>query len=248
MSAEPIDTPLEAPTERSALPRLADLGAAAQASVPGLYAWAVTVAPSAFSRGAGLVARIGAILGLGAIVAAVVLERRRSPYGRVVLVWGLPMASVVVWLASSAMLSPLRMDAPRGLTGVVGWLLFALAAGGPALGDGARAAGRAVEGPKLTPRSPIRRGDVLYIGAAVAVAVLLQGIGWQVPAAERGLLVRLVTLAAGIALVGSATTVALARHSQRSAPGPLPRRIRAALPWIAALLMLAVGAFVVGLR
>ncbi len=248
MSAEPIETPEDALAERSILARLAAVGAAAQASVPGLYAWAVTVAPAAFTHGAPLVARIGAITGLAAIAAAVVLERRRSAYARVVLVWGLPIASVVVWLASSAMLSPIRMDASRGLTGVLGWLLFALAAGGPALGDSARAGGRAVEGAALTPRTPVRRGDVIYIGSAVVVAVLLQGIGWQIPAAERGLLVRLVTLASGIALVGSATSVALARHAPRTAPGPLGRRMRAAAPWLAFLVLLAIGALVVGSR
>src|SRR5580692_5377049 len=46
------------------LARFLGLGATAQATVPGVYAWAVTVAPAAFVRGAPNVSRGAAVLGV----------------------------------------------------------------------------------------------------------------------------------------------------------------------------------------
>lgn len=54
--------------------RLSELGASAQAAIPGLYAWAITVAPAAWSRGAPLVAKVAAIIGVLALVTAPLVE------------------------------------------------------------------------------------------------------------------------------------------------------------------------------
>lgn len=54
--------------------RLSELGASAQAAIPGLYAWAITVAPAAWSRGAPLVAKVAAIIGVVALVTAPLVE------------------------------------------------------------------------------------------------------------------------------------------------------------------------------
>ena len=61
--------------------RLSELGASAQAAIPGLYAWAITVAPAAWSRGAPLVAKVAAIIGVVALVTAPLVEGAglRSP-------------------------------------------------------------------------------------------------------------------------------------------------------------------------
>ena len=56
------------------LTRLSDLGASAQAAIPGLYAWAITVAPAAWSRGAPLVAKVAAIIGVIALTTAPFVE------------------------------------------------------------------------------------------------------------------------------------------------------------------------------
>ena len=52
------------------LTRLSELGASAQAAIPGLYAWSITVAPAAWSRGAPLFAKVAAIIGVVALVTA----------------------------------------------------------------------------------------------------------------------------------------------------------------------------------
>ena len=56
------------------LSRLSELGASAQAAIPGLYAWAITVAPAAWSRGAPVFAKVAAIIGVVALVTAPLVE------------------------------------------------------------------------------------------------------------------------------------------------------------------------------
>jgi hypothetical protein len=65
------------------LTRLSELGASAQAAIPGLYAWSITVAPAAWSRGAPLLAKVAAIAGVIALTTAPLVEgaglRRPEP-------------------------------------------------------------------------------------------------------------------------------------------------------------------------
>lgn len=63
-----------APRRHRMLSMVAELGASAQAAIPGLYAWSITVAPAAWSRGAPLVAKAAAILGLVALATAPFVE------------------------------------------------------------------------------------------------------------------------------------------------------------------------------
>jgi hypothetical protein len=62
------------PRRRRVLERVASIGASAQAAIPGLYAWAITVAPAAWSRGAPLFAKVAAIVGALALVTAPLVE------------------------------------------------------------------------------------------------------------------------------------------------------------------------------
>lgn len=249
MSTDPAEP------KRSALARVAAIGAAAQASVPGLYAWTVTVAPAAWSRGASWIAKAAAIAGVLSLVVGVVLEQRRidetddarRALARHAVVWGLTLTSAVVWLMTPAALAPLRFDAPRGIAGLLGWGLFAFVSAAPALRQHALAEARLLDAPALAPRNAVRRGDVAYIGAAVAVAIALQAIGWRTEVPERALLTRLVTIATGLALIGAATQVSLARHERRTRPRT-SQRIRGALVWLVLLLFLAAGGVLLVLR
>ncbi|OJY19932.1 MAG: hypothetical protein BGO98_01425 [Myxococcales bacterium 68-20] len=62
------------PRRRKVLERIASIGASAQAAIPGLYAWAITVAPAAWSRGAPLLAKAAAVVGVLALVTAPLVE------------------------------------------------------------------------------------------------------------------------------------------------------------------------------
>jgi hypothetical protein len=225
------------------------MGAAAQASVPGVYAWAVTVVPVAWARGSTLVSKGAAVLALAALVAGVVGERRWGAPSRLrfASLWGFVLSSALAWSAAPSALGPLRIDAPRGVAGMLGWALFALASAAPAL-EGRREADRIVEGDEaLVPRRRLASGDSAYIVAGAVLAVLMQVLGWRVANAERALLVRFVSLAAGLALIAGAAALAITRHSTRS-PRPPIRRVRGALAELVVLAMLAVTGTLFALR
>jgi hypothetical protein len=81
-------------------------------------------------------------------------------------------------------------------------------------------------GEPLVARRRLARGDAPYLALAAAVAVSMQLIGWRVAGAERALLVRFVALAAGLAVIDAAATIALARHARRVRR---PLRLRASM-------------------
>jgi hypothetical protein len=216
--------------------RLSGIGATAQATVPGLYAWGVTVAPAAWARGAPLLAKMAAIAALLALMGGVVGDGLWTGRARTPSLWAFVLASALTWSASPASLGPLRIDAPRGIAGMIGWALFAFATAAPAL-HGRREEQRVVKDAELAPRQGLARGDAAYVTGGALVAAALQLIGWRVATAERALLVRFVALAAGLAFIGAAAEIALARHSPRVRRSP-PRRLRRAMGWLVVLSLL----------
>ena len=222
--------------------RLIDLGAAAQASIPGLYAWLVTVAPAAWSRGATVFAKVFALLGLASLAAALWLEHRRpdgAVRARAVAVWGLSLTSAFTWLLVPTAMSTLRLDVARGLAGMLGWALFAFACAAPPMHRDETSDARVVEGPPLRPRTRLARGDLAIMTLGAVVACALQVVGWRSGPAERAILVRLVAIACGLAIIGASTAVALARHVRR-VPRSRKERIRRAAPWVTLLSTLVV--------
>jgi hypothetical protein len=233
----------EEPSEARGFGRIADLGSAAQASVPGLYAWAVTVAPAAWSRGAPAVAKAFALFGLVALASALVLEHRRpngAMLARAVAVWGLSLTSAFTWLLVPAAMSTLRLDVAQGLAGMIGWAMFAFACAAPPVRRGEASDARVVEGPPLRPRTRLAGGDLAIMSLGATLACILQVVGWRSGPPERAILVRLVAVACGLAVIGAATSVALARHVRRLPPSR-SQRIRRSLPWMAVLSALLVA-------
>lgn len=251
------------------LTRLAELGASAQAAIPGLYAWSITVAPAAWSRGAPMFAKVAAVIGVIALTTAPLVEGAglRAPgpapapdpaaapttqappapkgidalrawtgptWARIWSVWGFVLSSAIVWTLAPGALSSARLDGVRGALGVVGWSLFAFASAGPSLRADPASSARIVAGSSLKPRSELPRGDGLYVAGGVVLALAMQGVGWGVPAPERAVLVRLVTVVCGVAVLGATTSIALARHATRT-PASRALRLRRALPWVVML-------------
>lgn len=231
--ADPPGAPEAAPPYNRVLAVLADAGAAGKAVVPGVYAWALTVAPVAWSRGAPLAAKLPAILALVALVAT--LRRAKGP----ISLWVFVLSCAVTWVAVPAALSPAHLAATRAFAGTLGWGLFAFAAAAPAL-RGSR------EGPApeagLAPRQRLGRADAAYVGAGVLMAAALQAVGWTVAVPERATLVRVVTLACGIAVVGATATVAVARHGRHRAS--VRRGARSAMALLVVLAILLAGGLV----
>jgi hypothetical protein len=239
--------------------RLSAIGSSAQAAIPGLYAWAITVAPAAWSRGAPILAKAASIAGVLALVTAPLVENA-SPapredgvqadarglaawrtwtgptWARIWSVWGFVLSSAIVWALVPGALSSVKLDAVRGALGIVGWALFAFASAGPALRPDPGSVGRIVAGSALKPRSELPRGDGAYVAVGILLALGMQGVGWGITVPERAVLVRLITVACGIAVVGATTSIALARHAART-PASTRLRIRRALPWVVMLLV-----------
>src|SRR5262245_51202127 len=172
--------------------QVSDLGPAAQASIPGVYAWAVTVAPAAMSRGAPWIAKVVAFVGVAALAGSTILERRYAgdvdagralrgwqadAWARGLSVWGLVLSSALVWALAPAALSPARLDAARGIAGMIGWALFAFASAAPSLKRSAEDAARVVGDGGLKPRSRLPRGDLFYLSVAIVAALGLQVVG-----------------------------------------------------------------------
>ena len=262
----PISAPMSGPIgprKPSFFQRIAGIGASAQAAIPGLYAWAITVAPAAWSRGAPLVAKAAAIMGVIALVTAPFVEgsggatsdvpdhQKRSflerfnswtgpMWARTWSVWGFVLSSAMVWALAPSALSSARLDAVRGSLGMVGWALFAFASAGPALKSDPNSPARIIASTSMKPRSALPRGDGIYVAVGVVLALLMQGIGWGVATPERAVLVRLVTVVCGIAVIGGTTSIALARHGTR-VPASRKIKLRRAMPWLVMLTMVALA-------
>jgi hypothetical protein len=224
--------------QRTVLQRLAAVNAGAQAVLAAAYAWGITVAPAAWSRGAPAIAKVVAVASL-VTLGAVLAEPRFGKRARRVGLWGFVVGSAVVWSTVPGALAPLRVDTLRGVAGALGWALlgFTLAAPARLPSEGARTASRA-----LPPRQVLARGDAAFLVAGVLLAAGLQVMGWRVSSVERSLLVRLVIIASSMALVATSAELALVRH-KRTSEVPARVRLRAAMLSLVALGFLAlVGA------
>ncbi len=224
------------------LQRLASMNAVSQGGYAGLYAWAVTVAPAAWSRGAPGTARVAgmmALLALGAGFASPCFGERAQRIG----LWGFVLASAAVWLAMPSALDVLRVDAARGLAGMLGWAVFALTSGAPARRPVEDVATRPRSFP---PRQALAGGDRLYLAAGALGGAAIQGIGWTMPAVERALLVRCVVLTAGLALITTGAGLAVTRLQCRAASSP--RRMSSLVAYLAALVALAIAGAITAVR
>jgi len=191
-------------------------------------------------------AKVAAVVAVLALMGGVAGERAWGGRVRAASLWGFVLSSALVWSAAPAALAPLRIDAPRGVAGMIGWALFAFASAAPAL-RGRREEERLVEGEELAPRKGLTRWDAAYVTAGALMAAALQLMGWHAASAERALLVRFVALAAGIALIGAATEMAMARHGARVRRSR-SRRLRGAMAVLVVLAVLGLTGVLFALR
>jgi hypothetical protein len=229
------------------------VGALRHASIPGVYAWAVTVAPLLGARGQGaFIARMAAGASLAFLLAGAAFEPRLGPRMRFACLWAFLVACAVAWGASPASLSPARFDAVREVAGMLGWGLFAFAAAAPPLRRSAVVSGESssessgeasgqASGVPLPSHRRLARGDGLYAGFGIALALSIQLVGLRAATPERALLVRFVALAAGLAAIGASQELALARHTVRVARRPSARFRSVFAPLAVLLILLLAG-------
>ncbi len=219
-------------------------GASVHASVPGLYAWAVTVAPLLWLRGSafGVVQGAVAVAPL-LLVSGAMLERHFGRRVRFISLWGFVVACAVAWVAAPSGRASLQLDGLREMSGMLGWGLFAFAFAAPPLREAA--ASEPVPGvPLRAAHRQLARGDGYYVAAGAIVAIAIQFVGLDIANAERALLVRFVVLAAGLAMIGTSTELAFARHGSRIVRSPRSRFRSLFAPLILLAILLAAGMLV----
>ncbi len=217
---------------RAALRLLASQGAATQAVAPGVYVWAVTVAPVGFGSGSTLPAHAAAVLGLLAVLVAPLVERTRPGAARLFAGWGLVAGAIATWALGPE--SRLRaFDAVRGIAGLLGWALFTLALASPAVS-------RAKSLEEGGSPSPAVSWDSVVAAVGVILGLSLQLPGWSIVDRDRSLLLRVLALAGSLALISASCAIGVAIVRYRETK-PSKKRRDAALLWTILAVLLGGG-------
>jgi len=186
---------------------------AAPASVPGAYAWAVTVVPVAWGRAsAPRVAQAAAAAGLLSLAAGAVLERRLGNRIRSGYLLGFTAACAVAWVSAAGQ-RDLLLDAWHTAAGALAWAVFALSWAAVPLKPWDDRPRVVVGLPRAADSLP--RGAWVNAALGVSAAVLLQLVAFEAKSPERALLVRLVSVAGGLIAVAACTEAALAQYRRR---------------------------------
>jgi|HubBroStandDraft_6_1064221.scaffolds.fasta_scaffold178848_2 hypothetical protein len=195
-------------------------------------AWAVTLAPVGFGRGAPSLAAVLAVGALAAGLGGPVLARTRPRAGRHVGISLFVALATATWLAGSQAIQPARLDTVRGVLGAVAWGVFALS-----WSD--RWGSRRVDVPH-DPEAPLllARSELPVLATALASLGVVFGLvylvlAWQVRDPDRSLVAQAIALLCAVGIVTGASVVATARGKARSAGG---RRLTP--PVVRALLVL----------
>lgn len=201
-----------------------------------LVAWALTLLPSGFGRGAAWYTTVLAVSALGAGLGGPLLARTRPRPGRHLGISLFAFLATLTWLSDERAIHPLRLDPIRGLLGAVAWGVFALSwserwslRGEPVPVD--------PEAPLLLPRASLPALATAVSALGVAAALLFLALAFRVRDPDRALVSQAVALACAVAVVIASGTIATARGK----PRPTSRR-RLTPPVVRALLLLVTTA------
>jgi hypothetical protein len=191
--------------------------------LPGVYAWATTVALPAWSAGSGL-ARVGALSALALLVTGAFAARRNLVFGRAVGVLGFVGLSAGTWGALGPTLALANLDLVRAALGAIAWALFAMGWG--ALRSPERVPEldpRAVQGEPLAPKTQLSRGSGVVFGVCLAAGLLLPLLAWRVRDNGLALLAHAAALAGAIAVINVGSRLVLARYDGQDGRAPSTR-------------------------
>ncbi len=208
-----------------------------QRMVCALFAWAVTVAPFAFSRAGGWAARGVAVVALLAGVLGPLLVPSRRRVGRHVGISAFLALTASSWLLLSPSLDVARVDLVLAVTGSVAWMVFAFSWGEPwRFRPNAETEDL---GASLRARAQLPSLAVPIAGVGVLCAAALVVLAFQVRDSSRALLAQVCAVGLGAAMVTVAGNIAVGRGKSRAPSVELPKSA------VRALLMLA-GAALLG--
>lgn len=225
------------PGERSPLAAELAAGRAPPTMLAVLIAWAATVAPAGFGRGAPALASLAAIASLISGLGGPLLAKQSARAGRHLGISIFVAGAVLTWLLGSPAIHPLRLDPIRGVFGAIAWGVFALS-WSDRWGPRPAAIPADPEAPLLLPRVALPLAATLLTGIGVALAVVYLALAFLVRDPDRALAAQAVALACAVALVTAAGVVATARGKKRSSSAG--RRLTP--PVVRALLLLVTAA------
>lgn len=208
----------------------------ADALLPGVYAWATTVAVPVITSRAPALARATAVLALLALFLGALLAPKRAALGRWLGIHAFVALSLATWGQLLRASLPLGSDPLLGTLGALGWMLYAFGWGEL---RGRRSVPeedpRVVLGPSLPPRAVLGPSVSAISGFGIVGALVLVHLAFRVTRPAHGVLAHAIALVVGLLLVGGASRVALHR-GQRSLSGS-GERLSASTPSIALLLI-----------
>jgi hypothetical protein len=211
-----------------------------------LIAWAVTLTPAAFGRGASYLAAGSGVLALACGIGGPLLARTRPRLGRHLGISLFLAFATLTWLAGSQAIHPLRLDSIRGAFGAVAWGVFALS-WSDRWSSRAEPLPADPDAPLLLPRAALPPLAVPLATCGVAAAVVFLSLAFLARDPDRALVSQAAALACAVAVVTASATVATSRGKPRSSSG---RRLTP--PVVRALLLLVTvaiaGAVITALR
>jgi hypothetical protein len=183
-------------------------------------AWSITVAPLVVTGRAGIATRVLSLVALAPAVAGPQLIARSARLARHVGVTAFLAVTLAAWALASREQVLARVDTFRAVLGVVAWGVFAVSWSHPWSVPDAEL-GRAPEGETvgLKPRRkpPQRAVAIAVVGAVVAVACL--ALGWTVSDPSRAVFAQAGATAAAIAMLTSASSIAVLVGRERRRDG-----------------------------
>jgi hypothetical protein len=191
--------------------------------VPGLYAWAVTVAWPILVRPSVSLARSLVFLSVSALLCGSALSVRWPAPARILGVWSFVALCTGAWASAKLPAGAPLLDPVQGIAGSLGWALFALgwASDGEAV---RRAAGPSVRAERsFSPRSRPWSGAPLVVAFAIAAAAVLLGIAFWVSGRARASFAHAAAISGAVALVGAAAEIVVrqrpAKHQNETGGG-----------------------------
>jgi hypothetical protein len=191
-------------------PTIRAFAARANKLLPGVYAWAATVAVPSTAPEVSQLGRVLAFLALVALVLGPWLSPLRPALGRVLGIHAFVGLSLATWALAIRSGTNLAPEPLRAALGGLGWMAYAFGWGD--LGRPLRVPEddpAALGGPPLLPRAELPRRATIVFGIGLAGALLLVALAWRVGRTPQTVMAHAVALAAGLWLLAAATEVSL---------------------------------------
>jgi hypothetical protein len=191
--------------------------------LPGIYAWATTVALPAWSSGVG-VARVGAFAALALLLLGPAVARKNLALGRAIGVIGFVGLSAGTWGALGSALALANLDLVRAALGAIAWGLFAMGWGSLRRPERIPEHDpRALLGEPLPPKMRLSRRAGVLFGVCLGGGLLLPLLAWRVRENGVALLAHACSLAAAIAVINVGSRLVLGRYEGGDARPPAAR-------------------------